>query len=202
MDLSMEIIIASTNLHKIREFKGMLKHIKHLDIYSLTRFPNYQPPSEKFSTFKENAVLKAEHAASTLNCWVLADDSGLVVPALQGAPGVFSRRYAGEDATDTENRRKLLNEMQHLQSIERMAYFECDLALASPKGLQKWVCATVEGSILTEERGRNGFGYDSLFVKHEYDKTFAEMDEFTKNRISHRYKALEKLFPLLETMGR
>lgn len=196
----MEIIIASHNVHKLREFREMFKSIKGLDILSLHQFPNYIPPEESGKTFLENATLKASHAASQLKKWVLADDSGLVVPCLNGAPGVLSRRYAGIDATDADNRKKLLREMSGLAEVSRSAYFECCLALYSPEGKEKVVTGICEGHILCEERGRNGFGYDSLFVKNDYDKTFAELDETLKNRISHRHKAFEKLFNALDAL--
>lgn len=179
----------------------MLKSLhKPYDVLSLLNFPEYTPPEETGLTFQENAILKAEHAAKALNKWVIADDSGLVVPALKGAPGVYSRRYAGEEATDAENRYKLLQSMQSLSDHERSAYFECCLAIAGPEGLKKVVTGTCDGFIILEERGRNGFGYDPLFVKHDYDKTFAEITESTKNKISHRRKAFEKLVATLETL--
>lgn len=197
----MELIIATKNLHKLREFREMLKTFPHVDVLSLLNFPHYEQPKEEGKTFKENAILKATHAATALQKLVLADDSGLVVPALGGSPGVNSRRYAGEDATDAENRRKLLNALEGKAGHNRSAFFECFLALASPEKLIKCTSGTSEGSVLTEERGRNGFGYDSLFIKCDYDKTFAEIDEATKNRISHRRKAFEKLAATLETLG-
>jgi len=135
-----------------------------------------------------------------LNRWVIADDSGLVVPALQGAPGVYSRRYASEHATDKENRKKLLQDMSHLQDANRQGYFECWIALASPQGIKKTAKGVSEGMIIDREKGSFGFGYDSIFVKHEYGKTFAELDEDTKNRISHRRKALDKLLPSLVSL--
>lgn len=196
----MELVLASTNLHKIREFREMLKAFKNLDVLSLLNFPAYIQPPETGATFKENAILKAVHAAQALNKWVVADDSGLVVPSLAGDPGVYSARYSGEGATDADNRLKLLHALEGKQDLERTAYFECCLALANPAGLQKCVTGTCEGRILLEERGRNGFGYDALFIKHDYDKTFAELDEATKNRISHRRKALEKLTGTLESL--
>jgi len=196
----MQIVLATHNLHKIREFREMLKHLAQFDILSLLNYPNYTLPAETGKTFEENAVLKAVDAAKTLNLWVIADDSGLVVPALKGAPGVFSARYAGDDATDAENRQKLLKAMLDMSGMDRHAYFECVLALAGPEGLKKSVSAKVEGEIATQERGRNGFGYDPLFMKHEYGQTFAELPENTKNRISHRWKALERLLPVLETL--
>lgn len=193
-----EIIIASNNIHKIREFRAMLKPLSQLDVLSLRDFPSYSPLEEKGATFEENAVEKAVHAAKELNRWVIADDSGLVVPALKGAPGVFSARFAGNQATDLENRKKLLDAMHHLIDEDRNAYYECAIALASPTGLKKCVTGTSEGVLLPKEKGSSGFGYDSLFIKHGYNKTFAEMDESTKNRISHRRKAFDKLLLSLE----
>ncbi|MBN9379106.1 MAG: non-canonical purine NTP pyrophosphatase, RdgB/HAM1 family [Chlamydiales bacterium 38-26] len=200
----MELVLASSNVHKIRELREMLKSYKrlqHLDILSLLNFPDYKAPPEDGATFKENVEIKALDAAKKLGKWVIADDSGLVIPALQGAPGVYSARYAGEEATDAENRQKLLKQMQGLQDIQRTGYFECWLSLASPEGIKKTVSGTCEGLILEEEKGRNGFGYDPLFIKHDYDKTFSELDEQTKNKISHRRKALEKLLPTLEALN-
>lgn len=194
----MELIIATTNKHKYREIRALFTHLK-LDLLSLSDFPNYVPPEENGSTFEENAILKATDAAFKLKKWVIADDSGLVVPALQGRPGVFSRRYAGENATDLENRRKLLREMSQLIEMERSAYYECALALSSPEGLRKSVVATCQGTIGYQEKGSNGFGYDALFIKHEYNQTFAQLDESTKNQISHRAKAYQKMLPFLES---
>ncbi|CAF22809.1 RdgB/HAM1 family non-canonical purine NTP pyrophosphatase [Candidatus Protochlamydia amoebophila] len=197
----MEILLATTNLHKIREFKEMCKAFAHLEILSLHQFPAYMCPEEVGTNFKENAISKAEHAAKHLNRWVLADDSGLVVPRLSGKPGIYSRRFAGLEATDEENRKKLLLEMRQLINKEdRTAYYECCLALSSPTGLQKCVQGICEGFILNEARGRNGFGYDSLFVKNDYEKSFAEIDEAVKNRISHRRKAFERLSAFLENL--
>jgi XTP/dITP diphosphohydrolase len=196
----MEIVLASVNLHKIREFRDMFKSLTYIELISLHQFNHYFPPEEVGQTFKENAILKAEHAAKYLNKWVLADDSGLIVPALQGEPGVKSKRYAGLEATDMENRTKLLQAMENLTAQERTAYFECCLALASPDGLKKCVEGICEGYIIKESRGRNGFGYDSLFIKNDYEKTFGELDEAVKNRISHRRKAFERLQNFLETL--
>lgn len=195
-----ELVIASTNAHKVREFRTLLKPFARFDLLSLCDFPDYTPPEETGQTFEENARLKAEHAARSLNRWALADDSGLFVPALNGAPGIFSARYAGKDATDLENRKKLLEQMQHLMEEDRQAFFECSIALASPEGLKKCVKGTCEGTLLTQDRGGNGFGYDPIFVKHGYSKSFAEIGESVKNRISHRRKALDKLILSLESL--
>lgn len=196
----MQLILASSNVHKIRELRAILKPLKHIDCLSLLDFPHYIPPEESGATFEENAILKATHAAKTLGQWALADDSGLVVPALQGSPGVLSRRYAGELATDKDNRIKLLHEMRHLEPHHRQAYFECVIALASPDKLYKCTRGISEGMIADQDRGSQGFGYDSLFIKHEYGKTFAELEETIKNRISHRRKALDKIIPVLESL--
>ncbi|CUI15712.1 Nucleoside-triphosphatase [Candidatus Protochlamydia naegleriophila] len=197
----MEILLATTNLHKIREFREMCKPFSHLEILSLHQFPSYIAPVETGKTFKENAILKAEHAAKQLNVWAIADDSGLVVPFLQGQPGIYSRRYAGPEACDADNRKKLLQEMARLTTQEdRSAYYECCLAVANSSGLKKCVQGVCEGFILTEAKGRYGFGYDSLFVKNDYEKTFAELDETIKNRISHRRKAFERLAAFLENL--
>lgn len=196
----MEIVLATTNLHKIREFREMFKALKFIDLLSLLNFPDYIPPEETETTFEGNASLKALHAAQALGKWVIADDSGLTVPSLGGAPGIQSRRYAGEQATDKENREKLLREMRHLQPFQRSAYFQCTLALAGKEGLHKTVTGTVEGVILEEERGRDGFGYDSVFQQYDSLKSFAEISSDHKNRISHRRKAFEKLVSTLESL--
>lgn len=195
----MEIVIASQNLHKIREIRMMFKRVPNIDLLSLLNFPDYCPLEHSEGLLKEIAIAKAEHAAKALNRWVLADSSGLFVPALGGAPGMNSRYYACEDATDSENRQKLLKEMSALKEFQRSAYLECNLALASPEGLKKCTTGNCEGSITLEERGSNGSGYDPIFIKNEYRKTLAEIEDTNKQCISHRWKAFEKLLPLLET---
>lgn len=189
----MDLVIATGNVHKLRELKSLLRPYSQFDIYSLKDFPDYVPPEEGAPSFKENAILKASHAAKKLGKWVIADDSGLVVPALGGSPGVFSARYAGPKATDRDNRKKLLQEMENLEEFQRFAYFECALALAKSEENVKVVQGTCEGSILRKERGGNGFGYDPLFIKHDYNLTFAELEERVKISVSHRYKAFQRL---------
>ena len=196
----MKIVIASSNLHKVREFRELIKSLKGFDILSLHNFPQYKALEETGKTFKENAISKAVHAAQELGVLVLADDSGLVVPILNGDPGVRSRRYAGDNATDAENRQQLLKALQGKENLVRSAYFECCIALADPQGLKKCVTGRCEGVITTEERGGNGFGYDSIFMKHETQKTFSELDEAVKNRISHRGKAFDAISIVLETL--
>jgi len=196
----MELVIASRNVHKTLELRQMLKTLAYVDVFSLIDFPEYHAPPEDAMTFEENASIKALHAAKALNKFVLADDSGLVVPALNGQPGVFSRRYAGEHATDKDNRIKLKAELSKLRQDDRAAYFECALAVASPDGLIRCVSGKCEGYLILEEKGSQGFGYDPLFVKWDYGKTLAELEPELKNRISHRRKAIDKLLPVLETL--
>lgn len=196
----MELVIASTNIHKIQEFRSMLKPLSYIDLLSLSDFPEYVPPEETGKTFEENATLKALHAAKTLNRWVIADDSGLTVPALGGHPGVYSARYAGTNATDLENRKKLLSNMAHLMDDDRNAYYECCIVLASSNGIKKIATGTCEGAISLQEKGGGGFGYDPIFIKHGYHKSFAELGDLLKNRISHRRKALDKLLNALESL--
>ncbi len=195
----MEIVIASSNLHKLREMRAQLKRLKEHDFRSLKDFPHYEAPEETGVTFEENALIKGRHAAQSLGRWVISDDSGLVVPALSGLPGVRSARYAGEKASDKQNRKKLLEAMAALKDVQRSAYFECVLSVVSPDGFEKTFSGVCEGVIGTEEKGKNGFGYDSLFTKHDYSQTFAELSEEIKGRISHRGKALEKLLLFLES---
>lgn len=194
------LVIASKNVHKIREYKEMLKPLKKFDILSLLDFPDYIPPEEDRDTFKGNAEKKAIHAAKELNKLVLSDDSGLVVPSINGEPGVYSARYSGENGTDIDNRKKLLSKMEHLNDEDRNGYFECCIVLATPNGIKKSSSAICEGMIIKKERGGSGFGYDPIFIKNEYNKTFAELDSTVKNKISHRRKAFDKILPTLETI--
>lgn len=196
-----KLVLATTNLHKIREIRAMLKPLYHFDFLTLHDYPNYVPPKETGKSFEENAFIKATHAAHALKEWVLADDSGLVVPALGDEPGVNSARYAGLGSTDKDNRLKLLKALEELSDSERVGYYVCAMALASPDGIQKQVKGTCEGTLLMTPRGGGGFGYDSLFQKYDYSKTFAEIDEETKNKISHRRKALDKLLPTLDLLA-
>jgi len=199
----MQIVIASSNLGKIREFREMFRSLSQkVDLLSLINFPDYIPLEEEGDTFEQIAENKAKHAAIALKQWVIADDSGLVVPALGGAPGIYSRRYAAATgASDGDNLNKLLAAMAEMAEEQRHAYFVCALAIASAEGYCKVFTGHCEGILLAGPRGRHGFGYDPIFVKHDYEKTFAELDEATKNRISHRRKAFEKLAIVLETVS-
>ncbi len=196
----MEIVITTENLHKIREFREMLKVLPHIDVLSLRDFPDYSLPASVGDSFESNAIAKATHTSKALNKWVLADDSGLIIPALNGAPGIKSRTYAGDDATDAENCQKVLEDLEGKDDLDRAAYLECCVAIAAPDGVKKTFKGICEGEIVTSQRGSNSFGYDAIFRKHDYDKTFSEIDEAVRIRISHRRKAFEKLQLYLETV--
>lgn len=193
----MDLVLATQNKHKIREMRLFLKPIKGLEIYTLADFPGLDLPPESGTSFGENAKIKAEYVAKVTGKLSLGEDSGLVVPALNGAPGVYSARYAGLNASEKDNRTKLLKEMSPLKDDMRFAYFQCSLVLASPEGYMREVVGLCEGRIIKEERGGNGFGYDSLFIKNDYNKTFAQLHENVKNQVSHRAKALEKMSVIL-----
>lgn len=195
----LKLLIASRNGGKVREYKELLKKYP-FDIYTLKDFPHYQEPLEDQDSFEKNALKKAQHAADRLKILTLGDDSGLVVPALKGEPGIYSRRFAGDNATDAENRNKLKSLLKTLQESERNAYFACSIALCEPGRCLKIVIGQCEGELLLEERGSQGFGYDSLFLKYDYNKTFGELDQDIKNRVSHRRKAVDKLDHVLTNL--
>lgn len=184
------LVIATTNQNKLKEFKEVFKHID-IEVLSLSDFRPIPPVIEDGSTFEENAYKKALHTAKILGLPAIADDSGLVVPALSGAPGVYSARYAGVNATDDDNCKKLLTELKNIQ--DRRAFFQCVLSIAVPSGPALTYDARCDGIILNEKRGSNGFGYDPLFLYEEYGKTFAELSMAEKNAISHRGKALSEV---------
>lgn len=196
---NMKLLLATSNLHKILELKAILKSLfEPFDLYSLRDLKDYTPPKETENSFEGNAELKAIHAAKFSGMLTIADDSGLVVPSLNGAPGVLSARFAGEGATDKENTQKLLEKMQEFTGPKRNAYYNCTLCLATPEKVIKTVSGVCEGRLLEAPSGAGGFGYDSLFVKHDYNHTFAEIKEDVKVKISHRRRAFDKIKNTLE----
>jgi len=185
--MSKIIVLATTNKNKIIEFKNILEGFK-VEIRSVSEFGPIPSALEDGLTFDENAYKKAYNTARILGLPAIADDSGLVVPALNGEPGVFSARYAGENASDAENTRKLLEKLKGQK--DRRAYFKCVLSLAVPSGPALTYEGQCNGIITEEIRGQGGFGYDPVFLFQEYGKTFAELSLQEKNVISHRGKAL------------
>ena len=195
----MKLLLATGNLHKILELKAILKGVfQKIDLYTLRDFKDYTAPEEVAETFEGNAELKAVSAAKFTGMLTLADDSGLVVPALNGAPGIFSGRYAGPDATAKENQEKLLSDMEDLTGDKRNAYYNCTLCLTRPDKIIKTVSGICEGRVVEVGKGAGGFGYDSIFLKHDYNHTFAEITDDIKLKISHRRRAFEKLKLTLE----
>lgn len=191
------LVLATNNEKKIEEFKSILKNCK-VEIRSLSDFGPIPEAIEDGNTFDENAYKKAHHVARILGLPAISDDSGLVVNALNGAPGVHSARYAGEKATDDENTDKLLEEMKDIK--DRSAYFQCVLSIAVPSGPALTYEGRCEGTITHKRAGFDGFGYDPVFYVDEFKKTFAQLSMDQKNSISHRGKALTEFQSEIESV--
>ena len=188
-----KIIIATRNKGKIREFRDFFQTF-HIEVRSLLDFNDELPEIEETGdTFEQNAAIKAERIAEYLKQPVLADDSGLVVDALHGEPGIYSARYAGEGSTDEENYQKLLKKMQHVPKDERTARFVCVLAIHIPEEETVFYEGYCEGEIAFAPSGENGFGYDPVFIPKGFDCTMAELSPEEKNKISHRKHAFDQL---------
>jgi XTP/dITP diphosphohydrolase len=189
------LLLATRNANKTREFRELLG--KDFDVHDLSFFDEMAIPKESGRTFEENAILKAvavsqDRRVQDRHLLVVADDSGLEVDALGGAPGIFSARYAGEHASDKENIDKLLSELarRDVPLDQRSARFRCVIALAREGKLLGKSEGIVEGSIVDLPRGSRGFGYDPIFLPNGFDKTFGELPIELKNRISHRARAI------------
>jgi XTP/dITP diphosphohydrolase len=194
---SPSLLLGTRNAGKLREIETILGDV-HWQLRSLREFDNIAIPAETAPTYAENAIAKARFYARQTGLCALADDSGLEVTALGGAPGVYSARYAGEAASDADRRAFLLSELARIDqatpesaAAEHRARFICVVAIATPDGAvlnsSEGVC---EGKMIFTERGTNGFGYDPLFVPNGFDQTFAELSDSIKNQISHRARAL------------
>lgn len=191
------LVLASRNRKKLRELSELCSGLE-LSVVSAGDFPDAPEVEETGHTFAENAVLKAAAMASATGHWTVADDSGLAVDALNGAPGVYSARYAGPQADDGRNNEKLLSELSEVPDPRRGAAFICCLALADPAGrIRVQVEGRCRGRLLHEPRGQNGFGYDPLFWIAEYHQTFAELSLAVKSVLSHRARAFERIRPEL-----
>lgn len=193
-----KIIFATGNSHKLREVKEILWRIP-VEIEGLVSYPNIPAIRETGDTFEENALLKAEIVYHHTKLWTIADDSGLEVDALNGAPGVFSARFAGESHNYAANNQKLLRLMKDVPDAKRTARFRCTAAIVGPN-FKKTLDGIVRGKIIKELKGDKGFGYDPLFIPEGYDITYAEMEEEAKNRISHRAVAFKKVKSELEKL--
>ncbi len=185
----MKIFLATGNKHKIKEIEKIFK-MDNVEILSINDGIEIPEVEEDGTTFEENSKKKALEIAKFTNMITIADDSGLCVDALNGAPGVYSARYAGEHGNDLDNNKKLVRELQGIEN--RKARFVCVITLAKPTGETYSFRGEVEGDIIDVSQGTEGFGYDPHFFMKEYGKTLAEIPEI-KNKISHRARALEKL---------
>lgn len=195
----MKVVLATRNVGKIREIAEILSP-HAFEVISLREFPEIGEIIEDGSTFKENAMIKATVVAGHTGLLALADDSGLEVDALDGAPGIFSSRFAGEEKDDQANNRKLLDLLSDVPAEKRTARFKCVVAIAEPDGWAHIAEGSCEGVIIEEPRGQGGFGYDPLFYVPAYDKTFAELGPAIKNKISHRAKAMEGAVEILSDL--
>lgn len=193
----MELLIATKNAGKIRELTKLLAGLP-IHLHTLNEFESVVEPEETGATFSENAALKAEYYALQTGIWALADDSGLEVEALGGAPGVFSARYAGKGVSYTKKMSRLLSELNETRTNNRQARFVCAMAVAGKSGsiefLSEGVC---EGSIAAVPRGANGFGYDPIFIPEGFSETFGELSDEIKQKISHRSRAIRKIIRFL-----
>lgn len=193
------IIIATKNKGKAKEFERMFLPLG-FEVKTLLDFEEMEDIEETGQTFEENAIIKAEAISALTGQVVIADDSGLIVDALDGAPGVYSARYAGPDKNDDANIDKVLKELEGVPNEKRTARFYCALAVAFPNSKTITVHGTCEGSILGERRGNNGFGYDPIFLVTELGLSMAELSPDEKSKISHRGKALKKLEEMLQVV--
>jgi XTP/dITP diphosphohydrolase len=185
------VLVSTRNAHKLVEIRGILGEA--FAVLDLSEIPDFGEVEETGTTFEENASLKALAASAQFGGWVLADDSGLEVDALDGAPGVRSARFSGEGATDASNRARLLEKLEGVRGKARSARFRCVMALAREGKIHGHFSGSVEGIIINTEKGSGGFGYDPLFVPEGHCETFAELGAEVKNRLSHRGRALEVL---------
>ena len=189
----MDLLLATRNAHKTREIQQILG--PSFAVSDLSAHPQIADMRETGKSYEENAMLKAVGASRHLQGLIVADDSGLEADALGGAPGIFSARYAGENATDKENVEKLLGELVQtgVEETKRSARFRCVIALARQGELLGTFEGIVEGAIVERPRGLNGFGYDPIFVPRGFEETFAELPREMKNTISHRARAIRAL---------
>jgi XTP/dITP diphosphohydrolase len=200
------LVLGTGNKKKLRELQFLLAPYKNITLSSLADIPDSIEVEETGSTFEENAILKATEQARHLRQWVLAEDSGLSVDALDGAPGVYSARFSGDEATDESNNALLLEKMAGVPLKKRTAWYTCHMALADPLGELKINCeARCYGRIVTEQKGSGGFGYDPLFEIPEYHRTFGELGETIKSILSHRARAnrifIPRLLALIKSKG-
>jgi XTP/dITP diphosphohydrolase len=194
-----EIILATGNKHKVQEMKEILKDLS-IKVTPMISFPQYPNTEEDGKTLEENAIKKARETAKFFGKWTLADDSGLEVDYLDGAPGVYSARYAGEKCLYEDNNNKLLKVLDGVVLEKRTAKFRTVIAISSPDGKINLAEGKIFGIISLQSLGSNGFGYDPVFYVPEYGKTFAELSTDIRNSISHRAIALQKAKEIINSL--
>lgn len=190
--VKLELVVATKNKKKLSEIRDLLKGLK-VEITSLADYPNSPRIIENGKTFQENARIKALKIARFTKKLTLGEDSGLEVDALAGAPGVRSSRFSGKNKSDIQNNLKLMHLLEGVPTVKRTAHYRCAVALADNKGLIFETEGSCSGRIGFEQKGSAGFGYDPLFVIPKYKKTFAELGERIKHKMSHRFRALKPL---------
>ena len=194
---SRRVVLASRNRKKIAEMAALLAP-HSIEVTGIADFADVPEIVEDGETFAANAAKKAAETAAHIRAWTIGEDSGLMVDALDGAPGVYSARYSGPVADDERNNDKLLAELADVPDDRRSARYVCHAAVADPEGnVRLRVEASCRGRITKERRGTNGFGYDPLFLIPEYHRTFGELDPVIKQHLSHRARAFERLIPQL-----
>ena len=188
-----QVVLGSRNTGKAREMSALLNPFG-IELLSVSEFPDVADVVEDGSSFEENASKKARETALAVNRWVIAEDSGLAVDALGGAPGIYSARFSGEGATDEKNNRKLIQELEGVPDAKRGAKYVCHVAVADATGeVRLNVECECRGWITTEPRGSNGFGYDPYFLIPEYHQTFGELSPLVKKVLSHRARAMRSV---------
>ena len=190
----LEVVLATKNRGKVRDFADIFDQMSlsaRIALLDLSEFPDFPDIPENGKTFSENALIKARAAAEFTGFISIADDSGIVVDALDGAPGIYSARFAGPGANDRENNEKLLEMMKDIPESERTATFMAAVAIVSPGGMEEVVVGECHGQITAAPLGTNGFGYDPLFFYPPLGRTYGQMADEEKNRISHRRRAIE-----------
>jgi XTP/dITP diphosphohydrolase len=188
-----KIILATGNKDKLREIQNIWKDIKEIELDWMGNYPGVEEIEETGTTLEENAAIKAKYIAEKFNCVAVADDTGFFVDYLNGSPGVYSARYAGENATYVDNVDKILNELKDVPEEKRNASFRCVVCMTEPGKDEVFTEGIVEGVVAEECRGEDGFGYDPVFEVTGTGKTYAEMSLEEKNTLSHRYIAFKKM---------
>ena len=195
------MVLASKNAHKLIELRRILEQVGlDIDLVGISEFPDLPDVDETGTSFAANALLKAREICAFTGLPAIADDSGICVDALNGMPGIYSARWAGTHGDDEANLNLLIAQLDPVPAKRRGAAFHCAAAIVTPEGDERVVEGTLDGMLITERRGTNGFGYDPIFMPLGYQLTTAEMTDDDKDAISHRGRALQALAPVIEQL--